>query len=665
MTLSDPIAELGDFLGLERSYKSFAGDVITAGQDTHLALLAALGFPVTTPDDARAHLGMLRAEKAARLSPPEVLLPMGAASGIDLRAEADWALWLEDASEPAASGLATRQVPLPPLPAGIHRLELTHARGTETTWILASPGHAPSLHDLTGRDKAWGVTAALFGLNSPRNAGLGDYTDLGATAEALGGLGAAFLGINPVHAPGYCGPTGLISPYSPSHRSFVNSWHIALDDLVRFGGSQGAVLPPPPRTGDLIDYAASARHRDRSLKQAFMSFQGSPESGPAQQGLAAYVAEAGPDLVAFATFEAISEMHGPDWQHWPKPLQDSQGEACRTYAARNGTSVRFHLWLQWVAHSQLAGAQARARAGGMTLGLYLDYAVGARPGGAETWMGRDSHVTGVSLGAPPDPLSSLGQSWGLAPLSPHGLARSGYAGFVKLLRGVTRYGGMVRIDHVLGLRRSFWIPENGAPGGYVTYPFQSLLTVLAIEAHRSRTLVVGEDLGLVPEGLREALERFGIYGLDIIQFQMEDAGQLPAPADFRRKALAGFGTHDTPTIAGFMSGRDLETLHDLGHMETEDLEQRRLGRQTLAEAIGAPGDLVARVHECLAQAPSELVSIQLDDITGEVDQQNLPGTIDEFPNWRRRHSVATDDISALAPARDLSRIMAAAGRNDL
>jgi 4-alpha-glucanotransferase len=297
----------------------------------------------------------------------------------------------------------------------------------------------------------------------------------------------------------------------------------------------------------------------------------------------------------------------------------------------------------------------------MRLGLYLDLAVGPRLGGAETWVAGSPLVTGAALGAPADALSPTGQHWGIAPLSPTLCRAQGYTGFSQLLRAVMRHAGMIRIDHVIGLMRSFWIPEGAEQGAYVSHPMQSLLAVVAIESARSGTVVVGEDLGLVPEGLRDALDGAGLYGMEVLQFMRTKEGDFTDTARIRKRAICAFATHDTPTIAGFLAAEDVRLHAKIGSMSAE-VKSRIEADRAAAKACLNGADPVPDIHRRLARSNCEMVAVQLDDIAGQLDQQNLPGTVHEHPNWRRQAPLSVGDIATSVPLAALGAEMAAAGR---
>ncbi len=338
--------------------------------------------------------------------------------------------------------------------------------------------------------------------------------------------------------------------------------------------------------------------------------------------------------------------------------------------------MAFFAYLQWLAHDQLAQAQGQATAR-MKLGLYLDLAVGVTPDGAEAWAHRDSIVEGVSLGAPPDEFNQGGQNWGLAPLSPHGLRNSAYAPLIAILRSGMRHAGVLRIDHILGLQRSFWWPATrGIAGAYVRQPVEDLLGIVALESHRQRCMVVGEDLGTVPAGLRKALDDIGVLGCSVLYFERCNGGFLPA-ARYRSGSIASVGTHDLPTLAGFWAGRDIDWREKLGlYPDPQQVARARAGRQAEREALlrlleaegllphGAdPTDalswpLVLALHRLLARSPAKLMALQIEDVLGAIEQANLPGTMSEHPNWRRRLDRSLEDLDRWQPLRELGGVVA-------
>ncbi len=674
--MTSALDEIARKAGILPEYFQIDGSRHVCGPETAVALLRAMHAPVACEADAAALLADPAALDAVFSGPDVMLLSPGEARAVETH---DWRLILETGEEVGpASDDRDR---LPGMAMGVHTL-LTEGR---ETMVIVSPPAAPDIRAKAGRDRAWGVTAALYGLKSRRNAGVGDYEDLAAAAEALAPSGAAFIGVNPLHQRGLA--EGGASPYSPSSRTMFESRHIAVDRIPEFAaGSDAAAWAADAdgalaaaRAGTLVDYAAAGRTVE-ALRSAYRAFVES--SGARSAAFARWRAERGAPQVLQSVYEALSLRHGPDWRRWPAELRSPDSPEAKDFMAVAADEIAFHEWRQWVADEQLADAQARAKRAGMAFGLYLDVAVGVRPGGAETWANRDAFAVGASLGAPPDLLNSQGQSWDLAPFSPIGLKRQRYAPFRDMLRSTMAHAGLIRIDHVIGFDRSFWAPENGAPGGYVRFPIDVLMALTRLEAARAGCLVVGEDLGTVPEGLRETLDASGLYGCAILPFEREGAGFRPT-WEYRSRTLASFGTHDLPTLDGWWEGRDLEIRRRLGHLDDAGFADEQAARGAarrellhllastwlLPEGVDAeapPESLDQRlrdaVHILLARAASDMVAVSLDDIFGVREQQNVPGTVDEEPNWRRRAPIAVEEMAASDIIMRIGRIMRDAGR---
>ena len=656
------LADLAAAMGILPRWRSLAGVEQTTGPDTQRALLAAMGVPAASDAETRESLAELRARRAARRIPEEIVVSAGAKARIPLGRVTDWQLELEAGD--TREGRDEGQIVLT-LPAGLHRLRVAD----EACLVIAAPQRAPAAGEVAGRGKAWGFSASLYGLHSKRNLGVGDYRDLADAAEQMARLGADFIGINPVHARGAAG--GEFSPYSPSCRSALEARHIAPDTVpgfercakVRRLWENRASDQEAAKGGGLLDYEAHERRQREVLEALFRSTM--EAGGPAAADCAAWRKGPGRELEWYATFEAIACVHGPDWRAWPGALRDVHSPEVRRFASENERAVRSQAWQQWLAGRQLAEAQAAARSAGMAFGLYLDVAVGVCPGGADVWSSPACFAQGVSLGAPPDAFSPDGQAWNLAPFSPLTLRAADYRPFVRMLRFAMAHAGIVRIDHVLGLERSFWVPESGAPGGYVDYPVEVLLALIRIEAARAACVVVGEDLGSVPPGLRRRLAESGLLGSAVMQFE-KDAKGFRLPRLYRSASIASAGTHDTPTLKGWWCGRDIELRHEIGRTTEQErraaLAVRAAERgalcRLLVEEGQAPPDLdpaappleaddatVVAVHALLAGAASSLLAVALDDALGVFEQQNLPGTIHEHPNWRRRYPVAVEELS--------------------
>lgn len=663
MTADAALAELAAVCGVFDRFRDLEGVTRPTSPDTQRALLRAEGLAVNTPAEVRDTRAALRAEQQARVVEVDIVIACDTPVSVPCDGPVTWHVTLEQGDAVVAEGRGESRMDLPPLPMGVHVLHVQRGSNRTQGTLICAPGRTPSLHEVAGGDRSWGVVAALYGLRSERNHGLGDFEDLAQLSETLGAQGAGFLGVNPVHALGWAAPE-TISPYSPTHRGFLNTQHLALDQIP------GATPPVRIHTdAALIDYATYGTRHRRALQQAHAAFE--QNATPADRdALAAFTRDGGAALADFARFESLSTQLGPDWHHWPPALRSPQ------MARRDAMpdTAAFHIWLQWLADCQLQQAQTRARASGMALGLYLDLAVGARRDGAEAWGAGDTLARGVSLGAPPDHLSPAGQNWQLAAYAPGKLAAAGYAPLRQVLRQAMRHCGVLRIDHALGLNRSYWIPDDGSPGGYIRQPFQALMAIIAIEATRAGTLIVGEDLGLVPEGFRDAMAARGFYGYSVLQYEKTDTGAFRKTGDLRPQSLACFGTHDTPTIAGFSAGRDIDWWHKLGWIDTaEKTRAHQQRKREKADLLHTPAgknpptadpDLRDHIHRGLADGPAALVAVQLDDVLGLTEAQNLPGTVDTHPNWRRRSPVRTEDLAAHDGISTTARMMARAGRSD-
>jgi len=663
--------------GILPAYHQIDGSLHACGPETAAALLQAMGFAVTGDAAAAAVLEELEAGKGRAAGSETVLLAPGESLALETD---DWRLTLEDGGEiePSASD-ATR---LPGLPLGVHTLTL----GDDERLVIVSPPMAPQLPESAGREQVWGIMATAYGLRSKRNLGLGDYEDLAVAAEALASSGAAFLGINPLHDRGVA--EAGASPYSPSSRSRLETRHIAVDRIPEFAASskahallaEAAPQLTAARAAELVDHEFASEITLQALRAVYDSFIAL--SGPRRQEFEQWRAARDPYAVRQSVYEALSERHGADWRRWPHSFQSPESPETEAFVAASAEEIGFHEWRQWIAGAQLADAQARAKAAGMRLGLYLDVAVGVRPGGAETWANRGAFAVGASLGAPPDLLNSEGQRWDLAPYSPLGLKAERYRPFRQMLQTTMARAGVVRIDHIIGFARSFWAPDNGAPGGYVEFPLDVLLALARLEATWAGCVVVGEDLGTVPDGLRDALDGAGLFGCAIMPF--ERAGDaFRAPWAYRQRTLASFGTHDLPTLDGWWEGLDLEIRRRLGHLDNAGLAASQVERararialcqllestwllpeQCDAESppVSLDAPLRDAVHILLSRSASGLVAVSLDDIFGVTAQQNVPGTVNEEPNWRRKAPHAVEALGQHSNILGIGRIMAAADR---
>ncbi len=527
--------------------------------------------------------------------------------------------------------------------------------------------------------RAWGLALQLYQLRSARNWGIGDFADLAAVACLAAAAGADFIGLNPLHALFLAAPDRR-SPFSPSNRRFLNPLYVAVDALPGF---DIATVPPDAlaaaRAADLVDYPAVARLKLDALHRLWQTARGDADA------FARFRAAGGEALERHARFEAISarmaaEGHGAGWTGWPAELQDPASAAVAAFAESHADDVAFHAWLQWLADRQLGEARDAALDAGMRLGLYLDFAVGEVPDGSSTWSDRRVTVPGVHVGAPPDYFSAAGQDWQLAPISPVAMAETAAAPFRALIDDATRRAGALRIDHAMALWQLFMMPAGASPaeGTYVRFPMPAMLAALAEASRANGTVIIGEDLGNVPEGFREVMDACRILSYRILLFERDAAGFI-APEAYPKNALVCLSTHDLPTFQGWWRGDDVALRAEHGLIGPEaaaeqaaarDVERRNLLGDLVAAGLvtgddardadfdTAPDAIVAAVHRHLAGAASRLFAVRLEDLAGERAPVNLPGTVDQHPNWRRRLPI---DIAAL-PDQPLWREVTAALR---
>lgn len=650
MNTQHHLAALADICGILPNFYDLQGHLKPTSAETQKALLTANGIDVSSDAAIQASLAALRHEIEDRWFPEEIIVESGCASPQEFGLGASWQLRLDESDKVIAEGTPRDYITVPPLPSGVYTLTATASGRTEVVTVLAAPKRLPTIKELTGADRLWGLNLALYGLRSQRNSGIGDLEDLGTVAQIAGKNGVGFLGINPLHAMGHCDQKA-ISPYSPSHRGFLNTACIALDcipglDEVPDPGSFDNI-----RTAETVDYYGHKHAHSQALETLFESFN-KGATPRAQVDFGDFKTNNGANLRDFATFEALSEIYGPDWRVWPPKRDDPP-------AAR----LEFHMWLQWVAATQLADAQSRAKASGMALGLYLDLAVGSRRDGAESWCEHSVIAQGVSIGAPPDHLSPAGQNWDLAAFAPRKLKAQRYRPLRRILAHTIRHAGIIRIDHVLGLNRSYWLPDDGSPGGYIRQPFESLLAIIKIEAERYSCAVIGEDLGLVPDGFRETMRDHGSYGYSVLQYEKDHTGAFRNPDDTSSQILSCFATHDTPTVHGYETGRDIDWWQKLAWVDAPTADNMRQQRAAEVATFKGERDFQSCVHARLAYSRASLVALQLDDILGTCEAQNLPGTIDEHPNWRRKYDVTLEALVQDPALKATAAMMDDAGRH--
>ncbi len=689
------LERLAGAAGIAGEWWDIGGERHVVQPDTQHALLAAMGIAVGSNAEARDRLAAMADARERRPLPAFILARAGAAASAAIalpdecrHRSAALRLRLEDGNErllpfalddlpvnrvTAADGrtVVQRIVSLPALPMGSHALTFDDDDGPECRVIVA-PERCHLPEEIRAGGRRFGLAAHLYSLRRRGDQGIGDFTTLALLAERTARAGGSIVGINPLHAL-FAGDRERASPYHPSDRRFLDPIYIdieRLDDLAASHDARRLLEHHGPRltglrTGANVDYPAVWEVKRAVLDACFAQFERRPDRDARVTDFDRFVAEGGMALARFALFEAIAAAHPRvPWQRWPDGLRGPDGAGIAEFAGRHARAVRFGMYLQWLADRQLGEAAARARSGGLAQGFFRDLAVGTAADGGEPWADQDAYAKGVSIGAPPDPFSVTGQNWGLPPPNPLAMAATACSAHRALLAANMRHAGALRIDHVMGLSRLFWIPDGGAAadGAYVDYPLDALLHGLALESTRARCLVVGEDLGTVPEGLRERLAARDILSYRVLWFE-RDGTEFIAPSRYPVRAAACVSTHDLPTVAGWWSGADIDERRALGQL-TDDAarlayRERQTARAALVaalaragatrgerfdEATGHGNAITSAIHRFVCATPSALVLLQADDLAGESMAVNLPGTDRERPNWRRRLDV---DVEAL------------------
>lgn len=729
MNVSDGFQHLAALAGIIPSYTDSWGHKRSVPEATQRAILSAMGLACETSEQIEANIRRLEDEPWRRPLDPVVVTRRGKGGriGIPLFVDADvrherleWRLELEhgeardgvvqpselplEDSRDVNGETRERRILTPgfPVPHGYHRFRLFVAPAEEdepaSCPIVVVPRkcYVPSSFRRGGR--SWGYALQLYALRSERNWGIGDFTDLTEFARLAAQQGAAAIGLNPLHAmfpenPAHHGP------YSPSHRQFLAYLYIDPEAVPEFaeceearnlvGNAAFREEAESLQAEELVDYERVAGLKRPVLELLYGTFRerhlgptGEPPRSDRGAGFRRFQRLNGQALENLGRFHALCEHFGSKARpgDWPAAYRDPEAKEVHDFARRNRERVEFFHYLQWVADQQLTTAAEAARDGGCEIGLYHDLALAPDGGGAEAWGNRNVLAAGVALGAPPDDWNLKGQNWGLPPYSPVGLRAHGYQPFIDVIRANMRNAGALRLDHAMWLERMYWIPDGANPhdGGYVRYPVDDLMGILALESQRQRCLVIAEDLGTVPEGFRDRMRAAEMMSYRLLFFSSDDAGEFLAPKDYVAPAAVAVSTHDLATLAGFWKERDLNVRAELGLYPSEQArddahrqraeEKRALLRALKKEGIlssGFPDDveefsfeLVTAVHRFLARTPCRLLLVSLEDAFGETDQVNLPGTTTENPNWKRKVRVAlerfADDPRLIAIAAAIS-----------
>ena len=676
--------------GVELEYTDTWGRTHAASDETLRAVLAALGVPTESEQDLERASVERDLDRWSRAFDPTLVvfedsdaLPLripAERAGGSVKLEFRWEngemehhwFWLPELPELERVSIAGREfiskrVPLPALRLGYHDLVAYWVKepdleAFQDVRFIVCPRRA---REIEGRPA--GVAVSLYGVRSARNWGCGDFTDLRTLVDTLAPSGAAFIALNPLHAIPNRQPYNT-SPYLPLCSLYRNYLYL---DVERVSGFLPKDAPQREivalRKTELVEYELVADIKLRALRQAFTRFQDSGHTGAFEE----FVRIEGALLHDFAVFCALDEyIHGRNleiwlWKDWPARYRDPRSPAVAKFADQHVDDVLFHKFLQWQVDRQLAEAQDHAVAQGMKIGLYHDLALATDRFGADLWMNRSFYASGARVGAPPDELAPSGQDWGFPPPNREAHRRNGYELFAQSIRKNARHGGALRIDHVMRFFRLFWIPDGltAADGVYVKDYAEDLLGILALESVRGGFIVIGEDLGTVEWSVRNKLSEMGILGYRLLWFEKNQDGSFRLPQEYPAHAAVSTTTHDLPTLAGFLEGRDIEARRAAGLVDQAGYEQQWAARR---DELGRMEDALQRAGfahdplEFVLATPCALAIVNQEDLTGETEQQNLPASTWQHPNWRRKMKVAVEDLGPIAE--DLRQRLERSGR---
>jgi 4-alpha-glucanotransferase len=674
------LRELAAAHGVGTSYWGWDGVERSVAAGTLHRVLTALGIGSDGPEQIRNSLAEAQLAPWRRFLPPIVVTREDTAASFDVHVPhgSPVSVWIvaEDGTRHEARQLENWEAPVDvdgvltgrasfatpaALDIGWHTILADAGGAAAECPLVVTPQRLNTTETLAGR-RSWGLTAQLYSVRSSRSWGIGDFADLADLAAVAAAEGAGFVLVNPLHAAEPRTPVED-SPYLPTTRRFFHPLYIRVEDIPEYAyldpGALAATerlasrLRADNREAELLDRNSSYEAKLAALEQVFRV-----RRGPARSlQFSEFCRDQGPGLDDFALWCALAETLDPSAPEWAEAAASPDTRYCATQRTALADRIEFHRWLQWICDQQLESAQHTARRAGMELGVVHDLAVGVKLGGADAWALSGVLAHGVTVGAPPDMFNQQGQNWTQPPWHPGRLAESGYAAYRDMLRNVLRHAGGIRVDHVLGLFRLWWIPAGAGPdeGTYVYYDYEALIGILALEAQRAGAVVIGEDLGVFEPWVRDYLAERGIFGTSILWFEHDDAGPL-APERYRQQCLTSVNTHDLPPTAGYLAGEHVTLRESLGLLRRPVAEERaadaaereavlalvrQRGLLPATEPAGEtqtrpPGvqETIEALYAFTALTPSSLLGVALVDAVGETRTQNQPGTSTEYPNWR-------------------------------
>lgn len=674
MAVDHAVADLAAAYRVDTEFWDWKGGRVEVPQDTIVAVLAAMDVDASTPEAADEALAALDQRPWSRTLPPFVVMEQGRGRAFDVHVPTgsqvsvaarledggEWSLSQADGWQPdrEVDGVMLSRISywLPDdLPLGYHRLQVTANGSTAESTLLVSP-HFLSLPPQMGDRQIWGYGVQLYSVRGKYSWHVGDLRDLrDLTIWSATQQNADYVLVNPLHAAEPEPPIEP-SPYLPTSRRYVNPLYIRIDAIHEYALLDDDDRDEIRRIREALDKRLSGSteiQRNPILSAKLEALRIIYEAGlPAASQMAKeeFVRREGRSLRQFATWCALSCEYGPRWREWAPEFQRPSSPAVAEWAVAHTDEVEFYIWMQWVADIQLRRAQSSAKDAGMSIGVVHDLAVGVSPNSAEAWSFPDVFAPGVGVGAPPDPFNQFGQDWGQMPWRPDRLEELSYAPFRNMVAGIMRHAGGIRLDHVMGLFRLWWVPAGKKPseGTYVRYNHEAMVGIITLEAHRANALVVGEDLGTVEPWVREYLRDRGLLGTSILWFETDEHGPRD-PSHWREYCMGSVTTHDLPPTAGYLAFDHVVLRSKLGLL-TESLEHELAQAQAeqsrwmnrLTELGLLPGDsdlsddenVVLALYRFLTLTPARVLCVSLPDAVGDRLTQNQPGTVNEYPNWR-------------------------------
>jgi len=703
------IEKLADLVGFHRSYTDSYGNQVHANESARHNLLIAMGYDLSNDDTINASIISLQEDTWRRMLPAvhiakledndhKIIVSLAVTECFQM----SWAIRTEQGETLTGEVLLNELhvleehylvdvkhqkfvLTLPDLPQGYHDLTICYDQNKENCHLIYAPKTCYSPQEAS-TENMWGYAAQLYSIKSEENWGMGDFGDLKSLVKKSAEQGASVIGLNPLH-PLYQNNPAHRSPYSPTSRCFLNSLYIDVtqipnfetcqDTQQRFNSDEFQAKVTFARNTELIDYPAVADVKYEIIELLFEDFlvnnKSKKVSSTYQEFLDFKLAQ-GNDLILLTTFDALYEhfrktdFNAYGWKMWPSEFQTPHSKEVSDFQKNHSKRIDYFAFLQWLAHRQLSDVASTAQTSGMPVGLYLDLAVGCDGSGVDVWSDKDVYVSGAAVGAPPDAMNTLGQDWGLTPINPVALQQQGYLPLIKALRSNMQYAGALRIDHILGLMRQYWVAPGmkANEGIYITFPFKDILRIIALESRRNDCVVIGEDLGTVPDGFSEIMEAAGLLSYKVLFFERWESGLFKRPELYPEQSMVTVSTHDLPTLTGWWKGRDLQWRQTLNLYPNEEMGQQerssRIEDRNLLIAALADLDVIdlekspqqtpaemntelsIAVQKYMAKAPSHIQLIPLEDGLEIIEQVNIPGTIDEHPNWRQKLPVTMNEF---------------------